>query len=170
VTDPDALLRRAEDLQRRNLPLGRGAPADQAFTALQVAAGADESVRSLAEFVRLVGKPLVIWRCDAAGCGKVVAAVWNVGAGPLLVTGHRIETWSPEGRAWSGRPKKAVRGSWKDVRRHWTPRVALLPGDNLAALLPLPCPDCHTLRTLTPDELRRAVADAQRGAPLTQRI
>ena len=87
----------------------------------------------------------------------LIAAVWRTAAGPLLVTAHRVDTWSPEERADLRRD---------DAQRAWTPRVALA-GDDLGRLLPPPCPQCRLLRPMTAEVLTGAVAEALTSAPVT---
>jgi hypothetical protein len=193
VTDPDRLIRLAEDLERRYLlpppavdpeplddalaarlasqpipphvrdllrtymiPTAPGAtPADLAFIEL---CGRAEHFNSLADLVRHAGRPLLGIRCAERGHGTLLAAVWNTSAGPLLVTAHRPETWSPADRDGMGRMGKS------ETRRSWTPRVALL-GDSLDRILPLPCPKCRKPRPLTAEELGLALGDAVTSAP-----
>jgi hypothetical protein len=99
------------------------------------------------------GTPAVRWCADEQA---LIAAVWRTAAGPLLVTAHQVDTWMPAERADLRRD---------EAQRAWTPRVALLPGDDLGRLLPPPCPRCRLPRPMTAERLALAVAEALACAP-----
>ena len=88
-------------------------PAEAAFGQLR---SWRSDLESLPELVRHAGRPLVRIRC--ANEKALIAAVWRTPAGPLLVTAHQVDTWSPAERADLRRD---------EAQRVWTPRVALLP-------------------------------------------
>ncbi len=146
---------RIRDLMRRyQRPDQAGlTPGEGAFGQLR---SWQSGLESLPELVRHAGRPLVRVRC--ADDQALIAAVWRTAAGPLLVTAHRVDTWSPAERSDLRRD---------EAQRLWTPRVALLPGDDLGRLLPPPCPQCRLLRPMTAEGLTGAVAEALTSAPQT---